>query len=135
MHGASQAGVKGMDSAKNFERPLWIGDGRIDQCSFISAALAERIAGAGVPRGGNNGLVVDDLLVLDFDPMAQGAAWCFFESEAGAGFRPALRIPFVTVMDTNVAVRHIVIELRDPFGQLFDHDVRFDCAGSDAAES
>ena len=93
-----------------------------------------RIARSGIPGGRHDGLVVDDLLVLDFDPVSERAARRFFESEAGAGFRPALGIPFVTVVDTNVAVRHVVVELCDPFGQLLDHDVRLDGAGSDAAE-
>ena len=75
MNTASDAGVIGVNGAKDFDRTLGIGDGSVvHQSLFQRAGEVVVTTRTDVPGGRNHELEVVDLAVLDVDPMAQCAA-------------------------------------------------------------
>src|SRR5579885_1999093 len=110
MHSACQTGIKGMHGAQNLKRPLWIGDRCLQQRRFVCSSLPVSIAWACIPGRWDHSLVIYDFLVFYFDPMPERTTRRLFQAEALTGLRPALRIPFLTVMDTNISVGHVVIQ-------------------------
>jgi hypothetical protein len=120
--------------AQDFEGPLRIGNRRIQERGLIGSTLPLGIAWAGVPCRWNDYLIVHNLLVFDFNPMPQGTARRLMKSKALAGLGPAVRTPFVPIVEAHVAVCHVVVKLRNPIGEPADHDVRFKSPGGDAAQ-
>ena len=78
MDRAGHAGVEGVDGAQDFEGVFGVGDGVLEEGGFVGAEGAAGVAGAGVPRRGDDGLVVLDGAVFDDDPVERtprGASW------------------------------------------------------------
>ena len=90
---AGHAGIEGVDGAQDFDRVFQVGDGRAYERRFVGAGLPGRITRGAVPGAGNDRLVILDLLVLDVDPVAQGAARRFGEAPACGLTRPIIRVP------------------------------------------
>src|SRR5512139_3260974 len=100
---AGHAWVKGVDGPQDLERHLFIGDRRADQGRLIRAWLTLGVAWRAVPGARHDSLVVGDLLVLDMDPVSEGAAWGFGESPAFGFSRPVDGIPhFAPGMDLGI---------------------------------
>jgi len=74
MHGTSHTGVEGMDRAEDFQGlvdPRELGP---HKGFFIRSSLVILVTGGAIPGGGDDGLIIGDLVVFNLDPMAQSAA-------------------------------------------------------------
>ena len=114
MHRAGDARIERMNGTQDLQRPVRIGDRRVQQRRFISAALSLRIARSRVPGGRNHRLIVLDRFAVDLDPVAERAARRFVPSVAAGGFRPGTRIPADGIEDRRLAVRQIVVRVGPP---------------------
>src|SRR5579884_3311601 len=71
---AGDARIERMDRPQDFQRPVGVGDGRVQQRRFIRAALILTIARTAIPCCRHNGLVVFDRFATDLDPVSERAA-------------------------------------------------------------
>ena len=87
-HGSNECTVRRISSGR-----CRIGDRGLQQRGLVGAALPFRIARPRVPGRRHDALVVADHLVLDLDPVTEGAARRFHEAPAARRFRPASTDP------------------------------------------
>jgi len=80
MHAAGDAGVEGVDHPQDFQRVGRVGHGNAHQGLLQRARDIPGTTGAEVSGGRHDHLVTTDGVVLDVDPVAQGAAWCLCEA-------------------------------------------------------
>src|SRR5579864_4954494 len=134
VHGASQAGIEGVNGAQNLNRTFRIGYRSLQQSSFVCPALPFSITWPCVPGGGNHGLIILDLLVFDMYPVRQGATWSLVEPETLSFFRPGIRVPLLPVMHSQIAVPKFYAEFLNPFADVASQELSFNRTGCDASQ-
>jgi len=79
-------------------------------------------------------LVVGDAAVVDDDPVGQGAAGGFVETDALGVFRPGGGVPEPVVVDAEVAAGDVGLQAVEQGEGVFGQDDGFQAAGQGASE-
>lgn len=124
-----------MDGTQDLQGLFRVGHGCAEQCRLVSADIALRVTGRGVPGGRDSTLVIFDPALLDMNPVAERAPRRLRIADAAAILRSGPRLPALGIGGREVAILEVGDQLVLERPQLVGGLLGFQPARGCAAQS